>query len=128
MKFERHPKWYYKHTEGVIHMVDITRCIKRGEALVSIVIGKLSTPETAVENFLHAMATASSESDVEHSIDSRLERFKLCVMTTVLDVVGHNYKRIFSQKVRTSTLCTLYKITQDDAHKMRPTDEQTVTK
>jgi hypothetical protein len=60
---------------------------------VSIVIGKvmLSTSETAVETFLHEMDTASSESDVEHSIDSRLERFKLCGMTTVLDVVGHSY-------------------------------------
>jgi threonine dehydrogenase-like Zn-dependent dehydrogenase len=53
-----------------------------GEALVSIVIG----------NFLHAMATASSDSDVEHSIDSRLELFKLCGTTTVFDVVGHSYR------------------------------------
>jgi hypothetical protein len=85
MRFEHHPKWYYKDTESVIHMVDITRCIIRGEAFVSIVIGKvmLSTPETAVENFLHAMVTAGSELDVEHSIDSRLEHYKLCGMTTV---------------------------------------------
>jgi hypothetical protein len=60
---------------------------------VSIAIGKvmLSTPKTAVENFLHAMDTASSELDVEHSIDSRLEHFKLCGMTTVFDVVAHSY-------------------------------------
>jgi hypothetical protein len=94
MKFERHPKWYYMDTEGVIHMVDITHCIICGEAFVSIVIGKvmLSTPETSVESFLHAMVTASSELDVEHSIDSRLEHFKLCGMTTVFDVVGHSYR------------------------------------
>jgi hypothetical protein len=71
MKFERHPKWYYNDAECVIHMIDITRRIICGEALVSIVIGKvmLSTPEIAVENFLYAMATASSEPNVEHSID-----------------------------------------------------------
>jgi hypothetical protein len=93
MKFERHLKWYYKDTERVIHMVDITHCIICGEAFVSIEIGKvmLSTPETALENFLHAMVTASSELDVEHSIDSRLEHFKLCEMTTVFDVVGNSY-------------------------------------
>jgi hypothetical protein len=74
--------------------IDITRRIICGEALVSMVIDKVmvSTPETAVENVLHAMATASSEPDVEHSIDSRLERFKLCGMTTVLNVVGHSYR------------------------------------
>jgi hypothetical protein len=94
MKFERHPKWYHKDTEGVIHMIDITRCITCGEAFVSIVIGKvmLSTPETAFENFLHAMATASNEPDVKHSIDSELELFKLCGMTTVFDAVGHSYR------------------------------------
>jgi hypothetical protein len=94
MKFERHPKWYYNDVEGVIHMVDITCRIISREALVSIVIGKvmLSTPETAVNNFLHAMDTASSEHDVDHSIDSRLELFKLCGMTTVFDVVGHSYR------------------------------------
>jgi hypothetical protein len=50
MKFECHPKWYYKDTEGVIHRVDITRCIIGRESFVSIVIGKvmLSTSETAV--------------------------------------------------------------------------------
>jgi hypothetical protein len=65
-----------------------------GEALVSMVFGKvmMSTPETAVKNFLHAMDTESSESDVEHSIDSRLELFKLCGMTTVFDVVSHSYR------------------------------------
>jgi hypothetical protein len=72
MKFERHPKWYYDNEEGVLHMLDISRRIICGEALVSMVIGKfmISTPETAVEKFLHAMATASSEPDVEHCIDS----------------------------------------------------------
>jgi hypothetical protein len=94
MKFERHPKWYYTDTEGVIHMVDITRCIICGEAFVSSVIGKvmLSTPETAAKSFLHSMATATNEPDVEHSIDSRLELFKLCGMTTVFDVVAHSYR------------------------------------
>jgi hypothetical protein len=74
MKFERHPKWYDNGAEGFIHMIDITRRIIYGEALVSMVIGKamMSTPKTAVENFLHAMVTASSEPDVEHSIYSRL--------------------------------------------------------
>jgi hypothetical protein len=39
------------------------------------------------------MATASSEPDVEHSIDSRLELFKLCRITTVFDVVdAHSYR------------------------------------
>jgi hypothetical protein len=38
------------------------------------------------------MDTASSESDGEHSIDSRFELFKLCGMTTVFDVVGHSYR------------------------------------
>jgi hypothetical protein len=47
--------------------------------------------KAAVKNFLHALATASSETDVEHSIDSRLELFKLCGMTTVFDVVAHIY-------------------------------------
>jgi hypothetical protein len=94
MKFERHPKGYYNDDEGVIHMIDIKRRIICGEVLVSIVIGKvmMSTPETAVENFLHAMATASSEPDVEHYIDSRLEVFKLCGITTVFDVVAHSYR------------------------------------
>jgi hypothetical protein len=94
MKFERHPKCYCKDTEGVIHMVDITRCIICGDAFVSIVIGKvmLSTPETAVENFLHAMATTSSELNVELFIDSRLEHLKLCGMTTVFDVVRNRYR------------------------------------
>jgi hypothetical protein len=74
MKIERHPKWYYKDTEGVIHMIDITRCIICGEALVSTVIGKvmLSTSETAAKSFLHSMATASKEPDVKI--------FKLCGM------------------------------------------------
>jgi hypothetical protein len=60
-----------------------------GEALVSMVFDKvmMNTPETAFTNFLHAMATAISEPDVEHSIDSRLELFKLCGMTTVFDFV-----------------------------------------
>jgi hypothetical protein len=52
----------------------------------------LSTPKTVIKNFLHAMATASREPDVEQSIDSRLERFKLCGMTTVFGVVGHRYR------------------------------------
>jgi hypothetical protein len=75
-------------------MIDIARRIICGEALVSMVIdkGMMSTPKTAVENFLHAMATASSEPDVEHSIDSLSERFKLCGMTRVFDVVGHSYR------------------------------------
>jgi uncharacterized protein YuzB (UPF0349 family) len=62
---------YYNDAEGVIHNITITHHIICGESLVSIVIGKvmMSTPETAVENFLHAMASASSEPDVEHSID-----------------------------------------------------------
>jgi hypothetical protein len=66
--FERHPKWYYNDAEGVIHIIDITRHIIYGESLMSRVIGKvmLSTPETAFKNFLHAMATVSSEPDVEH--------------------------------------------------------------
>jgi hypothetical protein len=36
-----------------------------------MVFGKvmMSTPETAVENVLHAMAMASSKPDVEHSND-----------------------------------------------------------
>jgi hypothetical protein len=70
MKFEHHLKWYYYDAEGVIHMIDSTRRIIYGEALVPMVIGKvmLSTPETAVKNFLHAMATASSVRNVEHSI------------------------------------------------------------
>jgi hypothetical protein len=65
-----------------------------GEALVSMVFGKvmMSKPKTAVKNFLNAMATASIEPDVEHFIDSRLELFKLCVMTKVFDVVAHNYR------------------------------------
>jgi hypothetical protein len=81
MKFEHHPNLYYYDAEGGIHMIDITHCIICGEALVSIVIGKviLSTPE-------------SRESDFNHSIESRLERFKLCGMTTVFDVVGHSYR------------------------------------
>jgi hypothetical protein len=68
-------------------MNDITRRIICGVALVSMVIGKvmMSTPETAAENVLHAMATAISEPDVEHYIDSQLERFKLCGMKTVLE-------------------------------------------
>jgi hypothetical protein len=59
-----------------------------------MVFGKvmMNTPERAVNKFLHAMATASSEPDVEHSIDSRLELFKLCGMTTVFDVVAHSYR------------------------------------
>jgi hypothetical protein len=94
MKFERHPKWYYNDAEGVIHMIDITRRIICGEDLVSIVISKvmMSKPKTAVEIFLHAMVTASSEPDVEHHIDSRLKLFKLCGMTTVFDVVAHSYR------------------------------------
>jgi hypothetical protein len=52
----------------------------------------MSTPGTAVENFMHAMVKESSELDVEHYIDSRLERFKLCGTTTVFDVVGHSYR------------------------------------
>jgi hypothetical protein len=65
-----------------------------GEAFVSIVIGKvmLSTPETSAENFLHVIVTASIELYVEHSIDSQLEHFKLCGMTTVFDVVGNSYR------------------------------------
>jgi hypothetical protein len=66
MKFERHPKWYYNDEESVIHMIDITRRIICGNALVTIVIGKVMI---AVENFLHAMTTASSKPDVEHHID-----------------------------------------------------------
>jgi hypothetical protein len=64
------------------------------EAPLSMVFGKviMSKPKTAVTNFLYAMATASSEPDVEHSIDSRLELFKLCGMTTVFDVVAHGYR------------------------------------
>jgi hypothetical protein len=60
---------------------------------VSMVFGKvmMNTPETSFTNFLHAMATASSKPDVEHSIDSRLELFKLCGMTMVFDFVGHSY-------------------------------------
>jgi hypothetical protein len=60
----------------------------------SLAIGKVmtSTPETAAKKLLHAMATASSEPDVEHSVDSQLEHFKLCGMTTVFDVVGHSYR------------------------------------
>jgi hypothetical protein len=38
------------------------------------------------------MVTASSELDVEHFIDSRLEHFKLCGTTTVFDVVGNSYR------------------------------------
>jgi hypothetical protein len=38
------------------------------------------------------MVTASSETDVEHSIDSLLELFKLCGTTTVFNVVGHSYR------------------------------------
>jgi hypothetical protein len=74
-------------------MIDITRRIICGEALVSIVIGKvmMRTPKTAVENFLHAMATVSKP-DVEHHIDSRLEFLKLCGMTTFFDVVAHSYR------------------------------------
>jgi hypothetical protein len=62
MRFERHPKSYFNDEKGVIHIIDITRRIICGEALVSMVIGKLMmrTPETAVENFLHAMATTKS--------------------------------------------------------------------
>jgi hypothetical protein len=60
-----------------------------GEALVSMVFGKvmMSIPETSHENVLHVMVTASSELDVDHSIDSLLEQFKLCGTTTVFDVV-----------------------------------------
>jgi hypothetical protein len=94
MKFERHPKWYYNDDEGVIHMIDVTRRVICGEALVSIVISKvmMSTPKTAVENFLHAMVTASSKPDVKHHIYSRLELLKLCGMTTVFDVVAKSYR------------------------------------
>jgi hypothetical protein len=65
-----------------------------GEALVSMVFGKvtMSTPETSAKNVLHAMVTASSELDVDHSIDSRLEHFTLCGTTTVFDVVGNSYR------------------------------------
>jgi hypothetical protein len=65
-----------------------------GEALVSMIYGKvmLRKPETAVKNFPHAMATASSEPDVEHFIASRLELFNLCGMKTVFDVVAHSYR------------------------------------
>jgi hypothetical protein len=60
-----------------------------GEALVSLVSGKvmMNTPETSAENVPHAMVTASSELDVDHSIDSRLEHFKMCGTTTVLVVL-----------------------------------------
>jgi hypothetical protein len=59
-----------------------------------MIIGKvmMSTPKTAVYNFLHPMAAAISEPDVEHYIDSRLELFRLCGMTTVFDVVAHRYR------------------------------------
>jgi hypothetical protein len=61
---------------------------------VPMVFGKvmMSTPETAVENVLHAMATASSNPDVEHHINSRLELLKLRGMTTVFGVVAHSYR------------------------------------
>jgi hypothetical protein len=60
---------------------------------VSMVFSKvmISTPKTAVKNFLHAMATASSETDVEHSIDLGLELFKLYGMTMIFEVVAHSY-------------------------------------
>jgi hypothetical protein len=38
------------------------------------------------------MVAASSELDVDHSIDSRLEHFKLCGTTEVFDVVGNSYR------------------------------------
>jgi hypothetical protein len=51
-----------------------------GEALVSMVFCKvmMSTLETSAKNVLHVLVTASSELDVDHSVDSRLEHFKLC--------------------------------------------------
>jgi hypothetical protein len=69
-------------------------CSIFGESLVSMVIGKvmMRTTETAVENFLHTMAMESSKPDVEHHIDSQLELFNLCGMTTVFDVVAHSYR------------------------------------
>ena len=82
MTFENNPQWIYYTKEGVVHMINISRRIIRGEALVSMVIGKviISTPETAVENFLQVMAEASSEPDVAHYINSRSELLKLCGM------------------------------------------------
>ena len=75
-------------------MIDISRRIICGESLVSLVIRHvlMSTPETAVENFLHAMTEASSEPDVEHYVDSRSELLKLCGMKTVFDIVARSYR------------------------------------
>ena len=92
-KFESTPQWIYYTKDGVDHMVDISRHIICGESLVSLVICNvlISTPETAVKNFLRAMAEASSEPDVDHYVDSRSELLKLCGLNTVFDIVARSY-------------------------------------
>ena len=93
-KFESTPQWMYYTKDGVDHMVDISRRIICGESLVSLVIGNvlISTPETAVKNFLRAMAEASSEPDVDHYVDSRSELLKLCGLNKVFDIVARSYR------------------------------------
>ena len=94
MKFESTPRCIYNTKDGVGHMIDISRRIICEESLVSLIKRHIlmSTPETAVENFLHAMTKATSEPDVEHYIDSRLELIKLCGMKTVCDIVARSYR------------------------------------
>jgi hypothetical protein len=94
MRFESNPQWMFYTMDGVDHMIDISRRIICGQSLVSMVVGKvlMSTPETAVENFLHVMGEASSEPDVEHYADSRFELLKLCGMKTVVDIVARSYR------------------------------------
>jgi hypothetical protein len=54
----------------------------------------VSTPATAVQNFLRAIGEASSQTDVENYIESRLELVRLCSMTTVLDIVAHSRRLV----------------------------------
>ena len=93
-KLESNLQWIYYTKDGVDHMVDISRRIICVESLVSLVIGNvlMSTPETAVKNFLHAMAEASSELDVDHYVDSISELLKLCGLNTVFDIVACSYR------------------------------------
>ena len=75
---------------------DIQRFIICGDSLVSLVLSKLmvSTPATAVQNFLRPIGEASSQTDVENYVESRLELVRLCSMTTVLDIVAHSRRLV----------------------------------
>ena len=94
MKFESTPRWIYDTKDGGIHMIDISRRIICGESLMSLVVSKvlMSTPETALENFLHVMAEGSSEPDVEYYVNSRSELLKVCGLKTVFDIVARGYR------------------------------------